>query len=677
MSTPTKIIFLLLLSFFFSCQKKSDGSIKNNTTLFDKTAVDGLDKNKKEKYLDSIGDLLKSKDNDSIVREAYLNVATEYYYINNLEKSLSSSLRALKLSKQANDSVRIPKALFYVGDCYRNSKSDSAYFYYLQAEKLYYKIHDYDQLGRMLFNKAYVLFYDGNYVECEVEISKALQYLKKSTNHSLIYSCNTLMGNCLEKLVNYDEALRYHELALRDLEKMKSRGENNDVINSYNVISVINICNLYDLKKEFSKSIEKLQGLLTEDLKKKSPIFYANVLSNLAYSKMKNGDYKNVESMFFESLRIVDSLGIESEILYKKIHIGEYFLSQKDTIKSIKSLKEANQLAIKIKNSNEILASLKLLSELDKKNRLFYANQYIKVSDSINGVQKNTHNKYARIEYETSRIEDENKVLTKENFYILIVSFGLVLMLILIIVLRYIKYRNKELVFIKKQQSANDEIYQLLTEEHKKINLAKESEKGRIAKELHDGVMNKIYGVRMNLGFFNSLIDQETIEKRKVYITELQNIESDIRSIAHDLSRDSFFDGNDFNVLLSSLIENQKEFTKTQFKYINDGMFEWTTVENIYKINLYRIIQEAILNINKYANAKNCTVKIQIQGNNVLHLSIIDDGAGFDMKSKKGGIGLTNMKERTNSLKGQFNIESTIGEGTKIEVVFNLHALSY
>ncbi|TRX31237.1 ATP-binding protein [Flavobacterium sp. ZT3R18] len=677
MSTLTKIICLLPLFFFFSCQENHSGAyVKSSTPLFNKTYLEGLEKNKKENYLDSIGDLLKSKENDSIVREIYLKVATEYYYIDNLEKSLSFSLKALQLSKQAKDSVRIPKALYYVGDCYRSTKKDSAYFYYLQAEKLYYKIHDYDNMGRMLFNKAYVLFYDGNYVECEVEISKALLYLKNSTNHRLIYSCNTLMGNCLEKLVNYDEALRYHKLALSGLEKIKSNGKDRNEIDNYNLISVINICNLYDLKEEYSKSIDQLQRLLSEDLKKKSPILYANVLSNLAYSKMKSGNYKNVDSMFLESLRIVDSIGVESDVLYKKIHIGEYFLTQKDTLKSIKILKEANQLAIKIKNSNEILASLKLLSELDKNNRLFYANEYIKVSDSINLVQKNAHNKYARIEYETSRIEDENKVLTRENFYILIVSFGLILLLGLIIALRYLKYRNKELEFFKKQKTANEEIFQLLTEQNKKIDIAKDNEKTRIAKELHDGVMNKIYGVRMNLGFFNTLIDEETIEKRKVYILELQNIEYELRMISHDLNKGSLFDGNDFNVLLTSLVENQKEFTNTQFKYENDGMFEWESVENIYKINLYRIIQEAILNVNKYANAKKCEVKIERKDSNILKMSISDDGQGFDLISKKGGIGLSNMKERTNSLKGQFKVESKIGEGTKIEVVFNLQKLS-
>ena len=678
MSTPTKIICLLLFFFFFSCQKNDSAASKKNTTiLFDKKFLEGLEKNKKERYLDSIGTLLKSKANDSIVRNLYLKVATEYYNIYNLEKSLSFSLKALRLSQEAKDSVRIPKALYYVGDCYQNLKRDSAYFYYLQAEKIYHKMHDYDKMGRMLFSKAYVLFYDGNYVECEVEISKALQYLKKSRDHRLIYACHTLMGNCLEKLVNYDEALRYHKLALHGLEKMKSGGSDKDEISNYNVSSVINICNLYDLKGEFSKSIEKLESLLSADLKKNSPRLYANVLSNLAYSKMMNKDYENVESMFFESLRIVDSMGVESDILYKKIHIGEYFLTQKDTFKSIQSLKEANQLAVKIKNSNEILASLKLLSELDNKNRLFYANEYIKLSDSINQVQKNAHNKYARIEYETSRIEDENKVLTKENFYILFISFGLILMLGVIIVLRYFKYRDKELQFFKKQQFANEEIYQLLTEQHKKIDIAKENEKARIAKELHDGVMNKIYGVRMNLGFFNTLTDEKTIEKRKMYIAELQNIETELRSISHDLSRGSFFDGNDFNVLLTSLVENQKEFSITHFKYVNNATLDWSVVENIYKINLYRIIQEAILNVNKYANAKNCRVKIQRKDGNLLKLSITDDGQGFDTKNKKDGIGLSNMKERAHSLKGQFSIESKIGEGTKIEVLFNLQTLSY
>jgi signal transduction histidine kinase len=661
-STKITVLFFLLI-IFFSCKK-------NEPILFNETHFSSLAESKKEKYLDSIINLLKSKKNDSVTRSLYLKIASEYYYLNNSKKSLNSSLKALELSRLANDSVRMAKSLYYAGDCYEYYKKDSAYFYYLKAEKIYKKIHDHDNVGRMLFNKAHVLFYDGNYVECEIEASKALHYLKKSTDHELVYSCNTLMGNCLERLSNYNKALQYHKQALAELKKMKA----NDVLNDYYVSSIVNICNLYDLKGEYSKSIKKLQGLLSKDLKKK-PLLYANVLSNLAYSRMRSGDYKNVESMFSESLKIVDSIGIESYILYKKIYIGEFFLTQKDTAKSIQVLKEANQLAIKIKSSNEILSSLKLLSEIDRKNSLYYTNYYIKVSDSINAVQKNAHDKYARIEYETSRIEDENKVLTKKNLYILISSFILILLFLIILVLRYSKYKNKELQFLIEQKKANEEIYLLLMEQKEQINIARENEKAKIARELHDGVMNRIYGIRMNLGFFNSKNSEEIIEKRKGYITELQNVENEIRMISHELNQNSFFEGNDFDTLLMSLINDQKDISPVHFKCIVEDSIDWTSIENIYKINLYRIIQESILNVNKYSNATNCEIKIQKKDGNSLKLTIIDDGDGFNIKTSKSGIGLTNMKNRTLSLQGKFKIKSKISRGTKIIATFNLDTI--
>lgn len=669
MKTPFKTICLLLVLLFFSCKKTEYASskIKSTISFNDKQLVG----KQKEKYLDSIFDLLKTQKNDSVIRNLYFKLSTEYYYNNNPKKTLRASLEAYRLSKEVDDKEGIAKALYYIGDSYGNVKKDSAYFYYLQAEKVYYKLSDYDNTAKMLFYKAWVLFYDGNYIECEVEISKALKFLKESKDQRLLYSCNALMGNCLEKLLNYDKALWYHQMALTNLEKMKFANIDKDEINNYNIASTINICNLYDLKGEYSKSIVKLQGLLSKDLEKKWPRLYANVLSNLAYSKMKNGQYYNVYAMFSKSLEILKNNGDESDILYKKIHIGEYFLTQRDTVSAIEVLKEANQLASRIENSNEVLTTLKLLSNLDKKNSLCYANEYIMLSDSINIVQKNAHHKYARIEYETSRIEDENKILTKKNFYILIISFGLILLLVIVFVLRYFKYKNKELRFLKIQQKANEEIYVLLTEQNEKINAAKDNEKAKIARELHDGVMNKIYGVRMNLGFFNSKIEQEIIEKRKEYIFELQNIENEIRTISHDLSRTSFLDGNDFNILLLNLIENQKDISTTNFRYIIDSNFEWGDIQNIYKINLYRIVQEAILNVNKYANAKNCEISIQKYNNKFLIMSVVDDGQGFDVKAKKNGIGLTNIKERTESLEGEFYMESKVGIGTRIEITIH------
>lgn len=664
---PVIVLLLIVLLLFWN--KKQALSLSKENITFNQKHFDTLSGAQKEKYLDSVVVLLKGKKNDSVVRNLYLKTGEEYYYLNIIKKSYSSSLLALRLSKKENDSSGIAKSLYYIGDCYE-TKSDSAYFYYLQAQKIYAQIHDDDQLGRMYFNKAYVLFYDGRFVECEVELTKALKSLKGSKNAKLLYSCNTLMGNCLEKLLMYDQALKYHRLALDNLKELKKDNSDIDQINNYNVSSVINICNLYDVKGDYKRSVKELRPLITKDLEKKWPRLYAAILSNLAYSRMKNKEYKDVEPMFLKSLKIVDSLGYTSDVVYKKIHLAEFYLIQKDTLASVKILKGAYKASVEMKQTNEILSILKLLAKADSKKKMWYANRYIAISDSINSLQSRTGNKYARIEYETANIENENKVLTKKNFYILIFSFGIFLVLSAIFVFIYLRYKNKELKFVKQQQNDSNEIYQLLSEQQEKINRAKEDEKNKIAKELHDGVMNRVYGVRMNLGFFNAKGDEKAIEKRKEYIFELEKIENEIRTISHDLSQDSFLENSDFNILLSNLIKDQKDVSKTAFKYIIEEGFNWENIQNIYKINLYRIIQETLQNIHKHSNAQKVDVKIQLIDNRILKLSIIDDGAGFDVSAVKKGIGLSNIKERTNSLKGHFEIKSKIGNGTQIIVTF-------
>ena len=82
------------------------------------------------------------------------------------------------------------------------------------------------------------------------------------------------------------------------------------------------------------------------------------------------------------------------------------------------------------------------------------------------------------------------------------------------------------------------------------------------------------------------------------------------------------------------------------------------------------------MNVNKYANAKKCEVKIYRKKHNILKLTIVDDGVGFDVKSRKGGIGINNMRDRAISLNGKFNITSKPNEGTKIEVTLNLSSLN-
>ena len=114
--------------------------------------------------------------------------------------------------------------------------------------------------------------------------------------------------------------------------------------------------------------------------------------------------------------------------------------------------------------------------------------------------------------------------------------------------------------------------------------------------------------------------------------------------------------------MIETLIEDQSKITNFKFEFKNDETIRWKEKEGSLKMNLYRILQEAIQNINKYANAKN--VLIQFETNeNQLSMSIKDDGKGFDQLVKSNGIGLNNIKSRANKLGGEVDIISSLNNG--------------
>ena len=95
-------------------------------------------------------------------------------------------------------------------------------------------------------------------------------------------------------------------------------------------------------------------------------------------------------------------------------------------------------------------------------------------------------------------------------------------------------------------------------------------------------------------------------------------------------------------------------------------------VSNATKINLYRILQESLQNINKYAKAKNITIEFRKDIDNII-LKIVDDGMGFKVSVKKKGIGLQNMLSRTQDCNGVFDIISKIDKGTTITITVPEH----
>lgn len=632
-----------------------------------------MDSRNKLTYLDSINSLSSSLINDSINRDFLFHLSAEYYYSNASKKSFEVCENLLQLSTKAKDTLDIAKCYCYMGDCYEITKRDSAYYYYHRAEKFYRLKGNNEKVGKMEFNKAFMLYFEGNYLESEIMVSDALQLLKKSNDLELLYSCYTLLGTNFEKLEEYDAALKYYLLAKKVSPDLLKKATDNTKINNYKITSAINIATIYDKKSQYDTSINVLQSILTPELKKDWENLYATVIGNIGYSKMKSGKMEGVEALFKEALKISLKKGNGSNIIYKYSNLGEYYAVVKDTTQSIHYLKKSFQLAEKLKSSDDIKNSLKLLSVIDYRNAPKYDKRYIILNDSLAKVQRINRNKYARIEYETSVVEDENKILNVKITTIITGSVLLCLLLIAIIIYRYIKSKKLEIAMLLKQQEAEEEVFKLLKENQIKMNLAKVSEQNRISRELHDGVLNKLYGTRLQLGILNESDTDEVKAKRLTYVDLLQEIEKEIRDISHDLHSDIFNGAFNYISLLNNLINEQNELKVTHFLIEIDTTVAWENITGLVKITIYRIVQEAIQNVIKHANAKECRIEIINIDNKELQLTIEDNGVGFDSNKKENeGIGLKNMEERAKTLNSKLNVTSELGKGTKIKVAFKI-----
>lgn len=668
---PNYAILLIPLSLLlFSCHPKKTANV--DSLVFNTTEFKNLSKNDKLKLLDSISVMERTISDDSVYLAYLFNLSSEYYYLNQLDSSLKISEKALQLSKKRNDTISIARAYFYKGDCYEYTQRDSAYYFYHQAEKLYSLKGDKEKEGQTLFKKGYLLFYEGNYLESEIQVSNALKLLQDSKNNQLLYSCYVVMGYNFEKLEEYNNALKYFHLSKTILEELKKSNVDFEKTNNYTVNYSINIANIYDKKGEYLKSIKELSSVVSPDLKNKWPKDYASVIGNLGYSKMKYGILNGVENAFRESLQLSKQNNHQNNIMYQLINLGEYYSITKDTASSIHYLKEANAMAVKLKAVGEIKLTLKLLSEIDVANNRLYNQKYISITDSLTKAQRINRNRYARIEYETSVVENENKDLIAENLYLITGSFAIVLLLVLLIIYRYLQHQKKEIANKRQQQKAEEEIFELLKEYQIKLAQAKEIEQNRISKELHDSVMNKLYGVRLQLGMLNASDAKEVKQKRSEYIDFLQEIEKEIRSISHDLHNETFEAHFDYKNLLLDIILQHNQISNTHFSFECDDNFRWDDIDSLVKIAIYRIIQEALRNVIKYAKAENCRVSIS-EYDNKLRLWIEDDGKGFDTTlSENSGIGLKNMEERATQLNASFRVISQANQGTRVEVVFVL-----
>lgn len=662
------LLFCVIVILLNSCNESE--SLHSINAGLDKEYYN-LPETKKRSYLDSVEKDIQALTNDSIKIQLLYKIAAEYYYLEENKNSFKLSKQIYKLSEKRKDSFNMGRALYYMGDCYEDFQKDSAYYYYKESEKIFRLIKNNDRTAKALFNKAHLLFTEGNFIESEAELMKALQKLRGVDNYELIFKCYYLQSSIHIELEELDKAIEYLKLAQKALTELRKTNKNVNYFYDYDVIATVALCNVYDKKGQYDKSIRELEEIKTPELKAKYPKLYSSVIGNLAYSKMKNGNFIEAKKYLEESVSLTKKIKDDKGYLYKIISFGEYYLLQDDTANANAYFKKALPLAQKLKSGKEVLKILDFLSVSDYSKVNFYKDEYVKVSDSIVKQQRISRDKFTRIEYETSKVEDANKIL---NSRILLLIAAITLSVIIFLITIIVKYKiaqKKEIEWLAQKKAADEELFSLISDFQVQLVKAKEREQNRISKELHDGIMNQIYGVRLNLGFLNNLDDAGSKEKRLFYVSELQRIEKEIRELSHGLHNETNFAQADFGFLLNSLVQANNELSETDFTIAVSENINWDEYTSLIKVNVYRILQELFLNVNKYAKATHCNLKIDLQ-DDLLKIEITDNGVGFDTSNTVEGIGLKNIKERSSAINATLTIRSKPTEGTIVIINMKL-----
>ena len=659
-------IFFLILSCTKENKNDSD-SVKNEFyTDYDKYIE--LSKSKKspkdKKYLLDIAfNKIKNFKNTPEARNSLSKIIYEYYFINDLEGLESSSRLLLKNSTSANDSINLGFAYRTKALYFNNIKIlDSSFKYYFKAEKLYLKLNDKVNYAASLLNKGKIQYKGGDNLGSDLTLTRAYNIFNELNDDRNLSETLIVLGNVSEELKEFDKAIVYHSKSLEIAVALDKTDSQNRRSICYNNIGFVNI-KLNDFPKAISNFNLGLQNTNYKD----NPELYANFLDNLAYSKLQLKDTSGLPEMFFKALKIRDSLQTTSSIVLSNIHLSKYYTFKKEPVLAQKYAVDALKIAKKAKNPNDVLVSLHQAAEVDNVNAVDYNKEYIVLSDSLQLAERKSKDRFARMQLETDQIIQEKDVLEGKNrtlLYIFVISFVLVALLF---VVRAQRARTRELLFKQAQQKANEEIFNLMMSQQSIIDESRNKEKKRLAQDLHDGILGRMFGLRLNLDSLNSNIDVESAKMRHELLNELKTIEQDIREISHDLNREKLVLINNFVSIVHNLLEDQKTLHEVAVTYNIDTTINWDKIGNAIKINLYRILQEGIQNINKYANAKNIKVEITGDKENV-YLKIKDDGIGFDVNKKSKGIGMQNMISRTNDCQGIIDVKSEKGKGTRIVI---------
>ena len=587
------------------------------------------------------------------------------------------SWKKIKKVQKSNDREKLDKGVLdYFSGIYFSSignKAKAKKHYQNAIDLLKIESKNNEILVKTLYNYAYIQVEDKGYdFMVKTLIEECIPLSQKMNNLELLAFYNTQLGLTFMSIGQFDTADEYHKKALDILNKIPD-------MQSVHLITYLNLVSNYCYKPD-SKSakvyLDRANNIL---LKFKD----SQHLSNYYYQESMYYTTREEYDMALLSLEKGIELAKEKK-QFKLLHmlyfrVYNVFLMQKDYLKARNQLEQIlneNILSKEPVNRKITFSQLAAVNEVlgDYKQAFNWMKKASVLSDSLQ--QQKILEKMNELEiiHKSSEKQEQIKKLEREkseselinknkNLRITILAVALLLSLIIAFLI-YLTYKKQQK--INKQINLNHKQELLYIEKERKyeatqaILQGEEQERQRIAQDLHDSMGGMLANIKMTVSTMN--LDKAAEIGRKIDATILE-----MRRISRNLMPETLKNLG-LEIALRELCESmsQKNFT-IQFEAYN--LAENITFQT--QLALYRITQEAISNVIKYAQADIVIVQIS-QNEDTLILTIEDDGIGFEKSEMAYGLGLKNIENRTRLINGSFDIVTEKGNGTTLNIVCNV-----
>jgi signal transduction histidine kinase len=219
----------------------------------------------------------------------------------------------------------------------------------------------------------------------------------------------------------------------------------------------------------------------------------------------------------------------------------------------------------------------------------------------------------------------------------------------------------------QKQEALKGELFRRIVD-------AQEGERQRIARDLHDETGQALTAIGMGLrGLSTALTNNRSRDQAVKTLRQLESLAADslheLQRLIADL-RPSHLDDLGLPAALRWYAGSIQERTGLKIRVDFEG--DELLISSALKIAIFRIVQEALNNITKHAQAKDVHIKLEYQPKHVV-VSVRDNGIGFDLdtvrmiRTRRPSLGLAGMQERAALMNGEVSIQSTPGQGTIVE----------